>query len=295
MRAAVLAVMLSVVAGVAAAGEVTVINDKARFPEGPLWLDGKLWYVEYGGHTIMTWDGKANAEFWKQDGCGPSAVVRAGDGSFLVTCYDSGTIARVSADGKTLGSIDKDSDGQALVGPNDFTADGKGGVYFSASGPWESFPIVGKVYHLAADGTVRAVADDLHYANGLAMSPDGRTLYVCESEAYRIVQFAVAADGTLSDRRLFVRLATLAGDPAADLYCDGLEIDRAGNLWIGHYSSGVILQASREPLLLRRIEVPSPAAPNLVLGPDEKTLYVTAVDDKTNPPYMGKVYAVPLQ
>lgn len=51
-------VLLSVT--VSFAGGAKVINDKAAFPEGPFWQDGKLFFVEYGGHTVMTWDGKSN-------------------------------------------------------------------------------------------------------------------------------------------------------------------------------------------------------------------------------------------
>ena len=60
------------------------------------------------------------------------------------------------------------------MGPNDATSDGNGGAYLTASGPWESGPIVGKVYHLAASGALTPVADDLHYANGIQLSADGK-------------------------------------------------------------------------------------------------------------------------
>ena len=69
-------------------------------------------------------------------------------GGWLVTCYDNGTVVKIGADGQTERVWDKDSAGAALVGPNDATSDGKGGAYLTASGPWESGPIVGKVYHL---------------------------------------------------------------------------------------------------------------------------------------------------
>ena len=153
------------------AADVKVVNDKAAFPEGPAFIDGTLHYVEYGGNTILSWDGEKNTQLWKSEGCGPSAVLPLGDGDLVVTCYDNGTIARVSRGGETVATYDKDDAGNALVGPNDLTADGKGGIWFTASGPWESAPIVGKVYHLAADGTIRMAAGDLHYANGIALSP----------------------------------------------------------------------------------------------------------------------------
>ncbi len=279
----------------AGAADVKVINDKAAFPEGPVVVDGKLYYVEYGGHTIDVWDGKANTVLWKSDGCGPSAVVPLGTGDFVVTCYDSGSIARVSRDGKTVATYDKDKDGGALVGPNDFAPDGKGGVYFTASGPWEAGPIVGKVYHLSDDGSITTVADDLHYANGIVLGADGKRLFVNESEAGRVISFAVADDGSLSDRRLFVRVASVDEASGIGAYPDGIKLGPDGNFYIGQYSSGRIVVVDKEGKLVRTIEVPSPTAPNLAFSADGKTLYVMSVDDTANAPYWGKVYGVPLQ
>ena len=59
----------------AQAADQTVINDRALFPEGPVMSNGKLLYVEYAGNTADSWDGKTNTQFWKQDGCGPSAKI----------------------------------------------------------------------------------------------------------------------------------------------------------------------------------------------------------------------------
>jgi sugar lactone lactonase YvrE len=288
-RFAVSCLLAAVLALPAAAGEATIIDGDASFPEGPYWLDGKLYYVEYGGHTIETWDGAASTVLWKEDGCGPSAVMPFGDG-FLVTCYDSGKLAAVSKDGKTTKTWDADSTGAPLVGPNDLTADGQGGAYVTASGPWESGPIVGKVLRLSADGTLAPAADDLHYANGVARSADGKLLYVNESEAGRVITFAVGPDGTLSDRRLFVRLTAL--DEPVGAYPDGIKLGPDGNLYVGQYSAGRVLVVTPAGELVRKIEVPSAAAPNLAFGPDGKTIYVTAVDDTANAPYKGKVYAV---
>jgi gluconolactonase len=271
------------------AGDVKVINGQAKFPEGPFWADGKLYYAEYGGNRVSVWDGTANHALWSQDGCGPSAVMPLGDG-MLVTCYDSGSYVKLNGDGKTERVWDKDSTGAALRGPNDETADGHGGAYLTASGPWESGPIVGKVYHLTADGKLAPVADDLHYANGIQLAADGKLLYVNESEAGRVITFAVQPDGSLADRRLFVRLTAL-GEPV-DAYPDGIKLGPDGNLYIGQYSAGRILVVTTAGKLVRKLEVPSPAAPNLTFSPDGKTVYVTAVDDKQNPPYQGKVYAI---
>lgn len=286
------AVLLLALAGTAAANGVQVLTEGARFPEGPEVIDGRLYYVEYGGHTIMTWEPAGTRQFWSQEGCGPSALLQLAGGDFLVTCYDSGSIARVSRDGQTLANYDKDSAGGALQGPNDLAPDGKGGAWFTASGPWESGPIVGRVFHIAADGTIVEAADDLHYANGLTLAADGSRLLVNESEAARVISFAVGADGTLSDRRLFVRLTDLGIQHEWGPYPDGIKRDAKGNYWIGHYSAGQLVVVDAEGKLLGTLEVPSAAAPNLTFSADGSTVYVMAVDDTANAPYLGKVYAV---
>lgn len=275
------------------AGEVEVIDAKAGFPEGPIWYQDKLFFAEYGSHIISTYDGKTVSEFWKMDGCGPSAVTVIPSGDFLVTCYDSGTIARISPEGKTMAVYKQDNKGQPFQGPNDFTVDARGGVYFTASGPWESEPIVGKIFYMNSKYEIREVANDLHYANGIVLSKDGKTLYLAESEAARVISFNVGDDGSLSDRRLFVRVGQIDEESGAWAYPDGLKMDSKGNLYIGQYSKGRIVVVSPDRKLVRTLDVPSPASPNMAFSPDEAFLYVTAVDDQNNAPYWGKVYKIP--
>lgn len=272
------------------AQDATVINPGALFPEGPAVQDGKLYYAEYAGNVVQVWDGTANKVLWQQDGCGPSAVVPMG-ANFGITCYDSGQLVVISADGKTVASHDKDSAGQMLQGPNDGTPDGQGGAWFSLSGPWESGPIVGRVVHLGPTGAPVAVADDLHYANGVALGADGR-LYVNESEAGRVVSFAVAADGALSDRRLFIRLYQSGESPA--VYPDGIKLGPNGNFFIGEYSAGRIVEVAPDGAVVRVHEVAATATPNMAFSADGKTMYVMAVDNTAGAPYEGRVLAVTL-
>jgi sugar lactone lactonase YvrE len=283
-------ILILLAANAVYAADATIINAGATFPEGPVVVDGKLLFAEYGAHRVTQWDGKTNATLWSQDDCGPSAVVPMGP-DFAITCYDSGQLVVISADGTTKASFNADAAGEALIGPNDGTPDGRDGIYFTTSGPWESGPIVGKILHLSADGTLTTMADDLHYANGIALSADGTLVYVNESEAGRVITFKVGDDGSLSDRRLFVRLTAL--DEPDGAYPDGIKLGPDGNLYIGQYSSGRILVVNQEGSLVRKIEVPSPAAPNLTFSANGATIYVMGVDDTANPPYKGTVYSVP--
>ena len=145
-----------------------------------------------------------------------------------------------------------------------------------------------------ADGRIAQVADDLHYANGLAVSADGTRFFVNESEAGRVVSFAIGEGGSLSDRRLFVRVFSVDPESGASAYPDGLKLGPDGNLYIGQYSKGRIVVVDAEGKFVKAIDVPSAAAPNLAFSPDGKAIFVMAVDDTSAPPYPGKVYEVGL-
>src|SRR5882757_5367057 len=129
------------------ARESVILNPDAYFPEGPIWYRDKLYYVEYGRDTVTVWDGKTNSTFASVPGCGPSAIV-PNRGEFILTCYDNGSIGRLSADGNVLPAYTHDKDGQKFLGPNDFAPDGHGGIYFTASG--HPGPVIdGSVFYLA--------------------------------------------------------------------------------------------------------------------------------------------------
>lgn len=279
----------------AAAGGVQTINAKSLYPEGPLWLDGKAFYVEYSGHTVMAWDGANNVQVWKQDGCGPAALAKVPEG-LLVTCYDTSTLVTISLDGKTLDTVDGAKAGVSLKGVNDLAEDGKGGIYMSASGVYDTAaPIEGTVVYRAPDGAFHEVANDIHYSNGMAVTDGGKTLLVSEMLAARVLKFDIAADGSLGNRRVFVRLKDVVADPAdADAYYgpDGLKADKAGNLYIAQNGGGSILVVSPEGKLVRQLSVPGKYVTNVGFGADESMLIVTAATDPWNAPYPGEVYLV---
>jgi gluconolactonase len=290
---AIIALLLLALSTGVAAGEVEVSVPKASFPEGPLWHGEQLYYVEYGADTLMTWDGKENTQVWRQDGCGPSAVVEAGD-NFLITCYDANTLVEITPAGEILKTLSEDQAGQPFVGPNDAVVDAEGGVYFSASGVWDiAAPIDGKIFYIDADGTITEVADDIHYSNGLALSPDGKTLYASEMAAQRVLRFEVNEDGTLGERYLFVRLGDLAADPqGVDIYMgpDGLKTDSAGNLYIAQFEGGRLLATDPAGELIRILTVPALFVTNLTFGETEDIVFVTAASDAWSEPYPGQVY-----
>jgi sugar lactone lactonase YvrE len=285
------------VGGAAVAADIRVLNPDAHYAEGPVWYHDKLYYVEYDRNTVTTWDGKDNRVWSSDPGCGQSAVIPTARGEFLTTCYDRGTIGRIAADGKLLAPYRHDKDGHAFVGPNDFAPDARGGIYFTTSGG-QGPSIDGKVFYIGADGTITQEAMDLHNANGLAVSKDGKILYVVETEENRLLEFKIAADASLSDRRVFLNLDELTHH-VVHIYPDGVKIDSRGDIYIGQNCRdahaplvGKIFVVDAHGNLERTLDLPSPGVPNLAFSPDERTVYVTALDQIDDLPHHGKLYAI---
>jgi gluconolactonase len=282
----------------ARAADVRVLNQDAHFAEGPVWHHGKLYYVEYDRNTVTVWDGTQNRTFWSKPGCGPSAVIATAGGELLTTCYDSGTIGRIAADGKDLPPYTHDREGNRFTGPNDFAPDHRGGIYFTCSGTAPGPKIDGKIFYLAADGAISQKATAVHSANGIVVSNDGKLLYAIETEEHRLIRFSIAADASLSEREVFLDLDELTHN-VTHIYPDGVKIDSHGELYIGQNPrdphaplAGTIFVVDAQGKLLRRLKLPSPGVPNLALSPDEKTVYVMALDQLDKSPYHGKVYAI---
>jgi sugar lactone lactonase YvrE len=277
-------------------GGVEVLDAKAAYPEGPVWVDGKLLYVEYAGPGIKVWNGKTVATYWSKPHCGPSGLIAFGGRHLLVACYDSNSLIELDGTGHELRTIDRDSRGRPFFGPNDFAPDGQGGVYFSASGVYDvEAPITGAVLHISADGkTIVEVANTIHYANGLTLAEDGAHLLVAESLAGRILSFPIEADGSLGPRSVWARLQDiLPPTPGADAYNgpDGLKLGPDGNYYIAQNGSGRVLVVNEAKKLVRSIEVPTPYVTNMSFGPDGVgTIYITGSFEQFKPPYPGAVY-----
>jgi sugar lactone lactonase YvrE len=275
-----------------ASGQVRTIS--ASYPEGPCFLGGKLYFVEYGANCVTVWDGVRRWKLWQQNKSGPSGLVSLSDGTLLVACYDNNTLVHLSGEGKTLEVIPLDA---SVKGPNDLAGDAKGGVYFTTSGTFEKgAPVEGKVYYLPAGGKPRLVAENIHYANGLAVTEGGKCLLVAEHLKGRILKFQIGKDGGLSGRAVWKRLADIYPDPDdVDWYTgpDGLKVDSQENVYICQFGAARLLVTRPDGTCFRTVALSERYVTNVALGPNEGSLYVTAVSDPWKEPYPGTVYEVP--
>jgi gluconolactonase len=272
-----------------------VLIGPAAYPEGPLWRDGKLLYVEYAGPGVRAWDGTRTSDFWQSPHCGASGLIDYRDSHILVACYDANAIVELDQTGRQVRTIKRDGTGKPFAGPNDFTADHRGGIYVSASGVYDlKAPISGAVLYLTAAGKLVEAATLIHYSNGLAVSKDGKTLLVSEMLAGRILAFPIQPDGSLGARTVWARLQDLAPPTShEDAFNgpDGLKLGPDGNYYIAQNGSGRVLVVNQERKLVRTITVPTPYVTNVNFGADgANTLYITGVFDPWKSPFPGALY-----
>ena len=123
----------------------------------------------------------------------------------------------------------------------------------------------------ASFGAVSLAADKLGTANGIEVSPDGRTLYVNESVQRTVWAFTIGANGALSDKRLLKRFD--------DFGLDGMRSDVDGNLYITRHGKGTVVKLGPDGAVLREIVLPGSKPSNICFGgPDGRTAYVTEVE-----------------
>jgi len=290
--------MLLALAAAPAGARVTAIDRDAHYPEGPLWRAGKLLYVEYSDGNIKSWDGHvpgkdaAGRVLWHQDGCGPSGLAERGK-ELLIACYDGNYLAAIDSSGQEIRRWRTDSKGQSFVGPNDFAADDRGGIYFSASGAYDiNAPATGALLYLHPDGkTISRVATGLHYPNGLTVMQDRRHLLVAEMLERRLVSFQIGADGALGGLALWARLQDLApptGNVDAYNGPDGLKLGPDGNYYIAQNGSGRVLVVRRDKKVVRVITVPTRFVTNVAFG--RNAVFITGAFEQWKPPFAGTVY-----
>ena len=283
-------------AGIALADDRVVINPRSAYPEGPLVAGDLVYYAEMGSDRVMRWDGHANTPVWSRPGCGPTSVARGAGDTLVVLCDQESVLVRITPAGKTVEVIKTDAEGRSFVAPNASINDAKGGIYWSASGIFSpSSPPEGAVLYLDKTGRLERLAEGIHYSNGVALSPDGKVLYVSEHLSRRILAYDVASDGSLSGTRVFLRLDDLVGkDPnrSWEVGPDGLVMDREGNLYIAEYGGGRIIIVGKDAKLRATIDFPQMYTTAPLLTDNEARIFVTAPVSLYDPKALGSVYSV---
>jgi len=255
------------------------LYDQALFGEGPVWWParGVLAWSDIEGRRVLGWrpDGAVEVLVDATAFINGNAVDAGGR---LIHCeHGRRCISRTGADGVTMPLVTH-FEGKRLNSPNDLVLGPDGAIWFTdptygIENPRQGCPAAPELAHRGiyrwdeGTGELRRMAD-AEQPNGLAFSPDGRTLYVSDTDETRhhVLAFAIGEDGTLEERRIFRVIAP--GVP------DGFAVDERGWVWTSSGSGVQLFSGDGEPLGI----VPTPqACTNCAFGPDHR-LFITGGD-----------------
>jgi gluconolactonase len=263
--------------------------------EGPVWKDGTLFFSDVPANVLYRWSpGAAKADAFLEPSGGilanPDFVEPGSNGlaldpkGCLLLCQSGGRrVVRLEADGHTETVLADRFEGRRFNNPNDLVCHSSGAIYFSdpsygfkghEASPLREMPWNG-VYRIAPDGQINLLVRDFSFPNGLAFSPDEKTLYIAVSDPKlpRVMAFEVQADGLLGNSRLFFDALPLL-KRGLEGTCDGLKVDIRGNVFAT--APGGIAVLSPDGDLLGTILLG--VASNCAWGDDGSTLYITADD-----------------
>jgi sugar lactone lactonase YvrE len=200
-----------------------VVMEGIVFGESPRWHDGRLWFSDWGANQVIALNTDGRHEVVATVPSFPMCIDFLPDGRLLIVDSAERRLLRRERDG----SLAEHASLAGVSGKpwNDIVVDDEGNAYVNSIG--FSFPggefAPGLVVLVTPEGSVTQVADDLAFPNGMAISPDGRTLIVAESYANRLTAYDIRGDGGLGNRRVW---ADTPGD-----HPDGICVDADGAVW----------------------------------------------------------------
>lgn len=275
---------------------VAKVTDRKVFTEGPAVApDGRVFFTNGAVAKILVWDPKTKElSTFREDSGEANGLVFDHSGRLLACEGKTGRVTRTDLATGTIEVLAARFDNQALGAPNDLTIDSQGRVYFTSRFPPADAKTdnVNAVYRIDPEGKLARILHepDIHMPNGVELSPDGKTLYLIESDGREhrnrcVFRYDLNADGGVSApaRRLIDFYPGRGGD--------GLCVDADGNLYI---AAGLHATRKTHETLDTRpgIHVVSPAGKLLAYlatptdtltnctfgGEDRRTLYITCGD-----------------
>jgi len=247
--------------------------------EGPLWWreSGYLLFSDIHNNRRMKYEPGKGVSLFLEPTNRANGLTRDLQGRLVACEHDSRRVTRLELDG-SLTVVANSFQGRQLNRPNDVVVKSDGCIYFTD--PWTSPNAPNQwdltfsgVYRLTPDlGTLTLLVEDFILPNGLAFSPDEKTLYINDTRRRHIRSFDVQPNGTLA-RQSDKVFADLGGDEPG--VPDGMKVDVEGNVYCG--GAGGIWVMDKTGKKLGRIVHGAAATTNIAFGGDDwKTLYFTS-------------------
>ncbi len=238
------------------------------FSEAPRWNHDRLWFTDMGAGEVMAVDLAGKSEV-------VARVPTLGlgflpDGHLLIVSMRDGLLLRRELDGSLVTHADLTH--LARHPWNDLVADGRGNAYVNNIGfdfPGGEFR-PGILALVTPDGLARQVADGLAFPNGMVVTPDNATLIVAESYGARLTAFDIAADGSLSNQRVW---ATLDGG-----HPDGICLDAEGAVWYGDVPAKQCVRVREGGEVLQTIALDRGCFACTLGGLDKRTLFMMVAE-----------------
>ena len=274
---------------------IEVLAEGFEWSEGPVWVAKTktllfsdiprnqivAWSADKGSRVFRESSGYSGSEKFEGAEPGTNGLTLDAQGRLIMCCHGDRAIRRVEADG-TVTTLAARYQGQRFNSPNDLVYRSNGDLYFTdppyglpggLEGPHAELAWCG-VYRLTPDGNVTLLTKSMTRPNGIGFSPDGKTLYVAQSDpqAALWMSFPVRDDGNLGEGRVFFDATHWVSERRPGLP-DGLTVDALGNLWAT--GPGGVLVFSPAGTLLGRLDT-GQATSNCTFGDDGKTLFITA-------------------
>ena len=222
------------------------------FGESPRWHDRRLWFADWGTGEVVAVDLDGNSEVEVELDFPSFQAISfdwLSDGRLLIVSSVEALLVRCEPDGTLTTHADLSGLSEPGHPWNEIVVDRRGNVYVNNSGfdfPGGEFA-PGTIALLTPDGAARRVADGIAFPNGMAVTPDNSTLIVAESYGKKLTAFEIAADGGLSDGRVWADL----GDGVPDGIC----IDAEGAVWYGDVPNQRCVRVREGGEVLQTIEL----------------------------------------
>lgn len=261
--------------------------DGLGFPEAPRWHGGRLWFSDFHDRVVRRADASGAVEVVLELDDSPSGLGWLPDGDLLVVSMVRRALLRV-AGGRAEPLVHADVAPRTRFRANDLVVDAGGRAYLSSFGfdlEGGAAPEPTDLLRVDPDGSVHTAASGVVFPNGMVLTPDGRTLVVAETYAARLSAFDVAADGTLSGRRVFAELPGVAPD--------GICLDAEGQVWVATARTPEVLRVADGGEVTARVSVGSGQLSYACVlgGEDGCTLFVCTAPSWRPGPRAGRIEA----